>query len=169
MRGVYEQYPTSRFSNFAAFQLRITDPLFAAKLIEEIRNKLENISIERAQKDVLYDLQVPALQSERKELETELEESRSTNPAPMLRGIDVLKAEEDSFQIDVPSLDALLDEMLPTKLWQNDISGVKQAILSYATGSALLSDVDKAINACLKADNVSADVSALSDGEILDI
>ena len=168
MRGVYEKYPSTRFSKFAAFQLRITDPLFSAKLIEELRNKLEAISIDRAQKDVLYSLQVPYLQTERKELETELAESRSTNPAPMMRGIEVLKQEEETFNVEIPSLDALLDEMLPTKLWQNDISAVKQAIIAYASGSGSLSDVDAAIDGALSS-NPSADTAALSDDEILDI
>merc|ERR1719410_1997841 len=48
MRALYEQYPTTRFAQFAAFQLKMTDPLFAAKLIEEIRLKLEDVAIDRA-------------------------------------------------------------------------------------------------------------------------
>jgi len=70
--------------------------------------------------------------------------------------------------VDLPSLDALLDDMLPTKLWQNDISAVKQAILAYASGSGSLSAIDAAIDSTLRCD-ASADLSALSDSEILDI
>jgi len=169
MRGVYEQYPTTRFAPFAALQLRLTDPLFAAKLIEELRQKLEASAIERAQKDVLRSLQVPYLQKERRDLQSELDESRSSNPAPMLRAIDVIQSEEDSFNVDIPSLDALCDQVLPAKLWQNDISQVKAAILSYASGSGSLSALDAAIDATLGAADASADLSALSDGEILDI
>ena len=168
MRGMYENNPSTRYSNFAAFQLKITDPLFSAKLIQEIRIKLEQIAIDRAQKDVLHDLQVPYLRQERKELERELEESMSTNPASMKRGIFVLQQEEDSFDIDVPELSDVLDEMLPRRLWNNDISQVKQAILTFASGSGSLSDIDDAINSTLNA-NASADLNGMDDTEILDI
>ena len=168
MRGVFEESPDTRFSSFAAFQLKITDPLFSAKLVEEVRIKLESVAIERAQKDVLRELQVPYLQSERQEVERELEESMSTNPANMQREIQVLKEEENSFNIDVPSLDAVLDEILPKKVWGNDISAVKQAILSYASGSGSLSDIDRAIDQTLNS-NATADTSSLSDEEILDL
>ena len=81
MRGVYETSPDTRYAQLAAHQLKITDPLFAAKLVQEIRLKMEGIAIERAQKDVMNPLQVPYLQAERTELETELRESLSSNPA----------------------------------------------------------------------------------------
>ena len=167
MRGVYEGAPSTRYADLAAFQLKLTDPLFAAKLVQSVRLKLEQTAISRAQKDVLYDLEVPYLQSERTDLEKELRESLSSNPANMKRGIDVLQSEEDTFKVEVPSLEAVLDEMLPSKLWQNDISKVKQAILSYASGGSL-SDVDRAIDATLGG-NSKSDLSGLSDSEILDL
>ena len=156
------------FSNLAAYQLSLTDPLFSAKLIEEIRIKLEQVAIDRAHKDVLYDLQVPYLQNEREELQTELRESMSTNPSTMERGIYLLKKEEESYNIDVPELSDVLDEILPKKLWNNDISGVKSAIMSYASGSGSLSSIDDAINSTLGA-NTSTDTSGMDDTEILDI
>eukprot|EP01083_Nonionella_stella_P098073 275688_1 len=168
IRGVYENAPNTRFANFAAFQLRITDPLFSAKLIQQIRIKLEEVTIERAKKDVLYDLQVPYLQAERNELETELAESMSTNPANMKRGIDVLQREEDSYSVEVPSLEQVLDEILATRLWQKDTDGVRSVIVSYCEGKGSLSDIDSAIDAALSSD-ASADLGGLSDEEILDI
>lgn len=81
MRGVYETSPDTRYAQLAAHQLKITDPLFAAKLIQDIRLELEGIALERAQKDVINPLQVPYLQAERKELESELSVSLSSNPA----------------------------------------------------------------------------------------
>eukprot|EP00484_Ammonia_sp_Unknown_P000888 CAMPEP_0197020296 /NCGR_PEP_ID=MMETSP1384-20130603/1075_1 /TAXON_ID=29189 /ORGANISM="Ammonia sp." /LENGTH=635 /DNA_ID=CAMNT_0042447899 /DNA_START=13 /DNA_END=1920 /DNA_ORIENTATION=+ len=169
MRGVYESNPDTRHSNLVALQLRITDPLFAAKLIQHIRFKLEQAAIERAQKDILRDLEVPYLQSEREELQTELEVSMSTNPANMRRGIQVLQSEEASFNVEVPSLDEVLDEVLPSALWNNDTSAVKQAITAYASGSGSLSDVDAAIDATLNSKNASADTSGLDDSEILSL
>jgi len=167
MRGVYEGSPGTRYAQLAAHQLKITDPLFAAQLVQDIRLKLEGIAIERAQKDVVNPLQVPYLQAERVELETELRESLSSNPANMKRGIEVLRAEEETFGVEVPSLDAVLDELLPTKLWGNDISKVKAAVLSYASGGSL-SDVDRAIEDTLRP-SANADVGGLSDSEILDL
>eukprot|EP01084_Bolivina_argentea_P040610 75021_1 len=176
IRGVYEQSPNTRFNKFAAFQLKITafqlkitDPLFAAKLIQEIRMKLEEIAIDRAQKDVLYKLQVPYLQHERKELETELEETMSTNPANTQRSIKVLKEQEDGYNIEIPELENMLDEILPKRLWQNDISQVKQSIISYAKGNGSLNDIDKSINNTLSSNDPSTDTNLLNDQEILDI
>ena len=168
MRGMYEDSPDTKFSNFAAYQLKLTDPLFSAKLVQEIRNTLEQRAIDRAQKDVLYDLQVPYLQGERQELETELEVSLSSNPASMKRGIYLLKQEEETYNIDVPELGDVLDDILPKKLWNNDISQVKSAIMSYASGSGSLSSIDDAINNTLGA-NCSADTSGLDDTQILEM
>jgi len=167
MRGVYETSPDTRYAQLAAHQLKITDPLFAAKLIQEIRLKLESVAISRAQKDTINPLQVPYLQAERSELETELSESLSSNPANMKRGIEVLSAEEETFRMEVPSLDALLDEMLPSKLWGNDISKVKAAIMSYASGGSL-SSVESAIEETLKP-SCTADIGGVTDSEILDL
>jgi len=164
MRGVYETSPGTRYAQLAAHQLKITDPLFAAKLIEEIRLKLESVAITRAQKDVVNPLQVPYLQAERAEIENELKESLSSNPANMKRGIEVLSAEEETFRVEVPSLEAVLDEMLPSKLWGNDISKVKAAIMSYASGGSL-SMVESAIEETLKP-SCSADVGGVTDSEI---
>jgi len=167
MRGVFEAAPQTRFAQFAAHQLKLSDPLFAAKLVESVRLKLEGVAIERAQKDVIAPLQVPALRAEREELETELRESLSTNPANMKRGISMLRAEEESFGVEVPSLEEVLDEVLPTKLWGNDISAVKAAVISYAAGGSL-DAVDRAIDDTLSP-STSADVGGLSDAEILDL
>jgi len=167
MRGVYEQSPDTRYAQLAAHQLKITDPLFAAQLIQDIRLRMEQTAIERAQKDTVNPLQVPYLQAERVELETELRESLSANPNPMKRDIQVLREEEDTFSVEVPSLDALLDEMLPSKLWGNDISQVKQAILSYSTGGSL-SDVERAIEDTLRP-STTGDLSGLTDSEVMDI
>eukprot|EP01084_Bolivina_argentea_P039016 72111_1 len=168
MRGLYESYPSTRFANFVAAQLRITDPLFSAKLVEEVRLKLEQVAVDRAIKDILNDLEVPYLQNERKSLETELEESQSTNPVNMERGIRALKEEEASFDLELKSLDEVLDEILPKKLWNNDTSSVKKAITSYASGSGTLNDIDSAIQSSLSP-NLTSDLSAFTDSEILDI
>lgn len=85
----------------------------------------------------------------------------------MKRGIQVLKEEEATFSVEVPSLEAVLDEMLPSKLWGNDISKVKAAIMSYASGGSL-SEVERAIEDTLKP-STTADTSALSDPEIMDL
>ena len=92
----------------------------------------------------------------------------STNPSTMERGIYLLKQEEESYNIDVPELSDVLDEILPIKLWNNDISLVKSAIISYASGSGSLSSIDDAINNTLDA-NPSTDISGMDDKEILDI
>jgi len=101
------------------------------------------------------------------ELETELKESLSSNPANMKRGIEVLSAEEETFRMEVPSLEAVLDEMLPSKLWGNDISKVKAAIMSYASGGSL-SLVESAIEETLKP-SCTADIGGVTDSEILDL
>jgi len=168
LRGVYEAAPDTRYAQLAAFQLKLTDPLFAAKLVEALRTRLEEAVIIRAQKDVVYDLEVPSLQAERAEVETELRESQSSNPVNMVREIANLKAAEAAFAIEPPSLEAVLDELLPSKLWNRDAAGVKTALSQYASGSGSLKAVSAAIDAALGAD-ANADSGALSDSEILDL
>jgi len=167
LRGVYEAAPDTRYAQLAAFQLKLTDPLFAAKLVEAVRTRLEEAVIVRAQKDVVYDLEVPSLQAERAEVETELRESQSANPVNMVREIANLKAAEEAFAIEPPSLESVLDELLPSKLWNRDATAVKSALMAYASGNGSLTAVSAAIDAALGAE--AKGDGALSDSEILDL
>jgi len=170
LRGVYENAPETRYAQLAAFQLKLTDPLFAAKLVEAVRSRIEEAVITRAQKDVVGPLELPALQAERAELETDLRESGSINTANMKREIANLQSAEAAFGVEPPALDAVLDEIVPRAVWGRDASGVKAALTAYATGSGSLSAVNSALDAALGASASASDLGgALSDSEILDL
>ena len=164
IRKMYENNPDFKFKNLIALQLEITDPLFAAKLCDIARSTMEEVAINRAVKDILRDLELPMINKELSEWESELRESMSTNPSTMKRKIKLLTEEKESFEIEVPTLDAVLDDILPKKLWNNDISGVKQAILNYAKGSGSLSTITDEIK---KTMNPDIETGLLNDNEKL--
>jgi len=165
LRKMYEEYPDTPLNNLAALQLEILDPLFGARLCDEARSILENKSFERAVKDVLRELELPYIKNEKKAVENELKDS-SANPAVLMREARLLDEEAESYNMKVPTLDNVLDELLPKRLWGNDITKVKNAILEYSNGKGSLEKVNNAISETLKP---GSEKKGLTDDEILQI
>ena len=164
LRTMYEDYPDSKFSELAALQLQMTDPLFGARLCDEARRRLENYSFDRAVTDVIRDLELPYILSDLEEAKRELAATQ-TNTANLEREVKILQDKVATFDEAVPTLENVLDEFLPKRLWGKDPSQVKAAILSYASGKGSLDDVNKAVSSCLVGKAVSG---KMTDEEIMD-
>lgn len=160
LRLMYEQYPDTSLSTLGASQLELTDPLFAARLCDEARSIIEKISFDRAVKDVLSELELPYINAEKAAFEKELNDSMSRDPTTLQREINKLNSEIEAFNLQIPTLEQVLDDILPIRLWGNDHSKVKAAIIAYSNNKGSLEEVTAAIRQTLQPKNEGAILSS---------
>jgi F0F1-type ATP synthase delta subunit len=166
VRRLYEMYPDAPLKQVAALQLKLTDPLFAARLSDDMRVQLEKIARERAVRDVIAPLEVP-------HVEDRMAEAReyTQNPSPIdenncHRHLRDIEAERRSYDVEVPELEAIADQILERRLWGGDTSRVRSALLDFAKGSGSLSALQSAIDESITA---VADSTELDDEGVLQL
>ncbi|ETO19608.1 ATP synthase F1, delta subunit [Reticulomyxa filosa] len=170
IRRMYELYPDSHLPSLVALQLQITDPLFAARLVDETRARLEKQLVQRAIKDIVRDFELPYLKQQKDALQQQLDIMCFFVFFVLfeLFGIDCslrqklsnIDAEIASYDEELPSLEKVLDEYLPEKLWSKNPSDVKEAILQYSAGKGSLDDVVDAVKKTLAPSPESANLTS---------
>jgi len=171
-RVAYEKYPDLKFRPEASQELEARDPLVVAKLLLEIKQRIQESLVKKCVKETLAPYMNNLHEAERLGLQRNLNKWKDTEeataermkqetggtytdyvwnePAEIRSSMKKLEADIADFNAEVEDVQALADELVPRMCWQlpNDkraalIDTFKKNVVAYCQGKGSLQALTK--------------------------